>query len=114
MNVSNYLNSIPLITKSLLVINVAVHAINFIFSVDYSLLVINANLVIYQREYYRIISATFTHGGILHIFFNMSSLLQLGVDLERQFGSIQFLVLSLWTIVLAGLLYVSICWYSSS
>ena len=58
-------------------------------------------------------SAAFVHGGIFHIAMNMSSLLQLGMTMEVQFGSLQFLYLSLWSVVLVGVLYVSFCWLLS-
>lgn len=107
---ANYVSTIPIVTLSILIINVIIHVFNFIFSIDLGLLAINAAWVIYRGEYYRIVSSAFTHAGILHILFNMSSLLQLGFDLERQFGSIPFLVLTLWTIFACGVLYVSISW----
>ena len=81
-------------------------------------------------QYYRIATAAFTHGGILHILMNMMSLLQLGALLvcmhgvavraviltvviamqEKSFGTLIFLLLSAWAIVLCGTLYVLANW----
>ena len=100
---------IPFVTLSLLVINCAIHAIIFLFSLDLSSYSISAAQVL-KGEYYRVISATYIHGGIMHIFMNMSSLLQLGASLETQFGSMQFAFLTLWSTILIGMVYVFLSW----
>jgi membrane associated rhomboid family serine protease len=41
-------------------------------------------------QWYRLITATFLHGGILHLLFNMYALYILGPNLERMLGSKQF------------------------
>lgn len=43
-----------------------------------------------QGEWYRLISATFLHAGLLHIGFNMYALYILGPNLERMLGSRKF------------------------
>lgn len=44
-------------------------------------------------QWYRLLTATFLHGGILHILFNMYALYILGPNLERMLGSRQFFAL---------------------
>jgi len=44
-------------------------------------------------QWYRLITATFLHGGILHLLFNMYALYILGPNLERLLGSKQFFAL---------------------
>jgi len=97
---------IPVITRALLVVNVAVHIIIFTLSLNLNTFSISAHLVIDDNEYYRIISAAFVHAGLMHIFMNMSSLLQLGLSLEAHFGSLQFLFLTLWSLFAVGGLYI--------
>jgi membrane associated rhomboid family serine protease len=46
-------------------------------------------------EYYRLISAAFLHGGLLHIMFNMWVLFALGPQLEQLLGRARFLILYL-------------------
>jgi len=41
-------------------------------------------------EWWRLITATFMHAGILHILFNMYALLVLGASLERVLGPVRF------------------------
>jgi rhomboid domain-containing protein 1 len=41
---------------------------------------------------YRILTSPWFHGGILHLIFNMLSLQRLGGKLEKQFGSLSFLI----------------------
>ncbi len=44
-----------------------------------------------QHEWFRLITAMFLHGGLLHIGFNMMALLQLGPALEELYGSARYL-----------------------
>lgn len=103
------LSKIPIVTVSLLLLNSAIHAVIFLFSLDLNNYSISAAQVI-KGEYYRIFSAAYVHGGIMHIFMNMSSLLQLGASLETQFGSLQFAFLTLWSTILIGMVYVFLSW----
>ena len=45
------------------------------------------------HEWYRLITAQFLHGGLLHIGFNMMALMQLGPALEELYGSARYLFL---------------------
>lgn len=49
------------------------------------------NQAIENGEYYRLLTAIFLHGGMLHLFFNMYSLYAIGPFVERFFGSLTFL-----------------------
>lgn len=103
-----FLGSVPVITRALLVVNVTVHVVIFVFSLSLNTFAISANLVVGSSEYYRVVSAAFVHAGLMHIFMNMSSLLQLGLSLEAHFGSLQFLFLSVWSVLIVGTLYVGL------
>jgi len=46
-----------------------------------------------QHQWYRLITAMFLHGGLIHIGFNMMSLMQLGPALEELYGSARFFFL---------------------
>lgn len=108
--VSEYFGSITPVTKALLVLNIGTHIMIFLSSFPVMALAINEHLVIEKCEYYRVVSSAFVHGGIFHIFMNMSSLLQLGLSLELQFGSLQFLFFTVWTIFINGFLYCALCY----
>lgn len=108
--VTEIFSKIPFVTISLLALNCFIHAIIFLFSLNAGEFAISADLVL-DGEYYRVISAAFVHGGIMHIFMNMTSLLQLGASLEAQFGSTQFALLTLWSTLLIGAVYVLLSWW---
>jgi membrane associated rhomboid family serine protease len=46
-----------------------------------------------QGEWWRLITASFLHGGILHLLFNMYALYLFGPSLEAAFGHVRFAVL---------------------
>jgi membrane associated rhomboid family serine protease len=46
--------------------------------------------VVLQREYWRLFTAVFLHGGFLHLGFNLFALWVLGPPLERAIGTIRF------------------------
>ncbi len=46
-----------------------------------------------RHEWYRLITAMFLHGGLIHIGFNMMSLMQLGPALEELYGSARYFFL---------------------
>ncbi len=46
--------------------------------------------VVRQGEYWRLLTALFLHGGLLHLGFNLFALYILGPPLERSIGSIRF------------------------
>lgn len=51
--------------------------------------------VLIQGEYYRLFTAMFLHGSILHIFFNAYALFIIGSSLEPLFGHARFVVIYL-------------------
>ena len=53
----------------------------------------NSYLVLQQHEWYRLITAGFLHGGLLHIGMNMWVLNDLGGEVERTYGTARFLVI---------------------
>lgn len=56
------------------------------------------------HEWYRLVTAVFLHGGLLHIGFNMMALMQLGPALEELYGSARYLFLYVVTGALGFLL----------
>lgn len=49
--------------------------------------------VLQDKEYYRMITGGFVHGGIGHLLFNMITLFYFGPALEARLGSVGFLIL---------------------
>jgi rhomboid protease GluP len=50
-----------------------------------------------QHQWFRLITAMFLHGGLLHIGFNMMALMQLGPALEELYGSARYFFLYIFT-----------------
>jgi len=59
------------------------------------------NGVIKEKQVYRILTATFLHGGINHLVGNMVSLLVVGYFLEETIGHLRFLIIYLFTGIIA-------------
>jgi membrane associated rhomboid family serine protease len=62
----------------------------------------------YSNEWYRLITVALTHGGLMHLGFNMYSLYILGTPIESAYGRNKFLVIftvSLLTGSLASVLF---------
>jgi rhomboid protease GluP len=53
--------------------------------------------IYFQHQWYRLITAMFLHGGLIHIGFNMMSLMQLGPALEELYGSSRYFFLYIFT-----------------
>jgi rhomboid protease GluP len=50
-----------------------------------------------HHQWYRLITAMFLHGGLIHIGFNMMALMQLGPALEELYGSSRYFFLYIFT-----------------
>ena len=53
--------------------------------------------IFYKHEWWRLVTAMFLHGGLLHIGFNMMALMQFGPALEELYGSARYLFLYVFT-----------------
>ncbi|MEU6713870.1 rhomboid family intramembrane serine protease [Nonomuraea sp. NPDC046802] len=84
------------VTWTLLVVNVLVFGAQYLVGNSVTLeLAMWPNGVAMLDQYYRLISAAFVHGGLLHILFNCWALYAVGPQLERAFGHVRFLALYL-------------------
>ena len=62
----------------------------------------NYQSIIGAGQYYRILTAAFTHGGFAHILFNMCWLALFSVRLERAYGTYFFMIINLWLMGLSA------------
>jgi membrane associated rhomboid family serine protease len=103
-------DAVPPVSRFLLLVNVGIYIWMFLDSTPLNPYSINAFAVIKRGEYYRIVSSAFVHASAMHIFMNMTTLLQLGPHLEKSFGSLIFFLVTVWTIVFAGGIYIGLSW----
>ena len=91
----------PRVTYALIGINVAVYVLGMILSAgssdvslvrEYGMWPVGIAL---GGEWWRLITAAFLHGGLLHIAFNMYVLFLLGPPLERVLGHVRYLTMYL-------------------
>ncbi len=59
-------------------------------------------------QFYRIFTSAFLHANIMHIAFNMVTLVQAGPSLERMLGTVRYLCLIVCFVAVLGALYYSI------
>jgi len=90
----------PYITNALLVIMAVFYALqwftNLVFGYDMlAIYGMKSNELIIAGQYWRLVTAMFLHGSIIHLGFNLYALYILGRRVERFFGSIRFLGLFL-------------------
>lgn len=100
-NVNERKEKKPILTYTLVGINVFMYLItaflsgNIIDSNTGVLVFLGAkvNPLIDSGQYYRLITAAFLHGGLMHIGFNMYALTALGPLIESVFGRIKYLII---------------------
>ena len=83
-----------IVTRSLIAINVVTFLLQYAVPGLQSRLLLNVAAVS-DGQYYRLLTAAFLHGGLLHIFFNMYLLLLVGSQLEAALGRWRFTALYL-------------------
>jgi rhomboid protease GluP len=92
-NIAFYVLSILLNPQG---IGISMNPMTFLSPSDSSLFILGATgslpILVLQR-WWTLISASFLHGSILHIFFNMAALRQLGPFVVREFGVSRFIIL---------------------
>lgn len=97
VNVAFYLLSLLLNPAAL---GLSTNPMTFLSPADGSLFLLGATgtlpITAYGR-WWTLISASFLHGGLLHIFFNMMALRQLAPFILDEFGFHRFAILYLWT-----------------
>ncbi|GAA0085665.1 rhomboid family intramembrane serine protease [Clostridium sp. CTA-7] len=89
------------VTYTIIIVNILLYLIEVIKSrnlidIDiYTLIQMGAkvNVLINSGEVYRLVTSAFLHGGIMHIFFNMSALNIIGREVEALYGSKRYILI---------------------
>ncbi|MDD2181256.1 MAG: rhomboid family intramembrane serine protease [Bacilli bacterium] len=100
----------PIVTMVLISINIMMFVLMYVFgngSTDsLTLLKFGASHpeLIRAGQYYRLITSSFLHIGLMHLFFNNYALYIIGPQLESFYGKIKFIVIYLFTAITSTLL----------
>ncbi|KAJ0982592.1 hypothetical protein J5N97_010847 [Dioscorea zingiberensis] len=86
--------SVPFITSGVVIVCLVIYLVCLLLGYDsfYEICFLPSE-VISRFQVYRIYTAVFFHGSLLHVVFNMLALVPLGTELERIMGSIRLLYL---------------------
>ena len=85
-------------------LNLVIFFVMWNYRVGLENVAISYETAITQRQYYRIVTATFSHLNVLHVGFNVSALFQFGDIWESTLGTLWYLKATVWFIVVAGVL----------
>ena len=89
------------VTYTIIILNILLYLVEVIKSrnlidIDiYTLIQMGAkvNVLINSGEIYRLLTSAFLHGGIIHIFFNMSALSIIGREVEAVYGNKRYIAI---------------------
>ncbi|MEM6395573.1 MAG: rhomboid family intramembrane serine protease [Bacteroidota bacterium] len=110
---TNFLESIPKVTRALLVTNI------LFFIAAYLVPDLNRSLALYYFESpffkpYQIVTHVFMHSGFTHLLFNMYALLVFGSAVENKLKVNQYLFLYFFSALGAFLLHMLVVWFQLS
>lgn len=113
----NLIKMFGVVTPVIVALNIAVYIAGVYYSSIFdgmdleSLLAINAEAIREDGQYYRFLTAVFTHFGFLHLFGNMVVLIALGARVENIVGRFGYTVIYLFTGLVASISsYVNCCY----
>ena len=99
----------PIITFSLIIINVIIFALMYAFGSgsenSETLVKFGANYLPLTKsgEYYRLITSAFLHIGVIHLLLNMYSLYVVGTQIEYFYGKIKYVLIYLFSAIMGSL-----------
>ncbi|CCY78816.1 rhomboid protease [Mycoplasma sp. CAG:877] len=99
----------PIITYSLVIINILMYIIPILFG-TYNALLDKYSIygpAVRAGQYYRLITGTFIHANIFHLFFNCYALAIIGSQLESFLGKPKYLIVYLFSALIGSLFSVT-------
>jgi len=100
----SFFSEVPLGSRMILIINCTIFIIQFFEPAVTSRFSFYAPAVINNNQWYRMFTSAFIHHGLLHIFFNMLWVCFGAKRLERYFGTIAFMALTITLLVFTGII----------
>jgi rhomboid protease GluP len=83
----------PIVTYAIIAVTSLVFLGQLVLGDPFTYYGLKINELILQGEYWRFITPIFFHANILHIFFNMYALYNIGLQIERPLGYAKFLMI---------------------
>ena len=108
---NNFYNSIPVVTRNILIINLIVWAACNLLQFPLADILGLHDLNHGGFHLYQLITYQFTHTEFLHLFFNMFALFMFGRILESYWGPSRFFTYYMVTGIGAGLIQLAICYF---
>ena len=102
-------NKKPIITISLIVINIIVFALMYLIgngsTNTQTLIDFGANYLPLTKsgDYYRLLTSAFLHIGLIHLALNMYSLFVIGTSIEYFYGKVKYLLIYLYSALIGSL-----------
>jgi len=106
--------SLPPITQALLLLNVALFAVDFLLGRLLSGLFALWPLSSGHFLPYQVVTYAFLHGDVTHLFFNMLGLWMFGAEIERLWGTKRFVQFYAASVLAAGLTQLFVNWLIGS
>lgn len=101
-------------TFYVIILNLVVFLLTYIFPKLQYILSLNAGLIIYRKMFWQFFTYMYVHHGVSHIIFNMLGLLIFGTALEKAVGSKEFLLFYTVCGVLSGFLSFVVYYFTGS
>lgn len=98
----------------LILINVIVYIAGRFYPMLDACLALNVGTVIYYKWFWQFFTYMFVHGNFSHIFFNMLGLLFFGLNIEKIWGSKEFLLFYLVCGVFSGVLSFAVYFFTGA
>ena len=104
----------PIITYSLLIINVLVFLLMYAFGAgsenSETLINFGANYLPFTKsgEYYRLLTSAFLHIGVIHLLLNMYSLFVVGTQIEYFYGKVKYVIIYIFSALMGSLFTVAL------
>jgi len=98
----------PVVTYALIAVNFLVFLLSLAMGLPRVFLAYGAvpAMIVFEHEYYRLITSMFLHADLLHILFNMWALFIFGRDIESTVGSGRFTLVYFLSGIAGGIAYV--------
>lgn len=112
-NNNNFLNTIPVVTRNILIINFIIWVVLYLTGGMHSIFIKHLALYPFKAGFFptQLLTHMFTHIEFSHIFFNMFALFMFGRILESYWGPKRYLIYYLITGIGAGLIQLLVFYF---